>query len=39
MVLLHQIVQGLTGSNLGATRKFAFFFHLAHRTVRGRIGI
>jgi len=39
MVLLHQIVQVLAGSNLDATRKFAIFLHLSHRPVRGRIGV
>src|SRR6266849_5851877 len=39
MVLLHQIVQVLAGSNLDARRKFAVFFHLPHRTVRGSIGV
>src|SRR6266481_5552359 len=29
MVLLHQIVQVLAGSNLDATRKFAVFLHLS----------
>src|SRR5260221_2869469 len=39
MVLLHQIVQVLAGSNLDATRKFAICLHLSHRPVRGRIGV
>src|SRR6266851_3338514 len=39
MVLLHQIVQVLAGSNLDATRKFAAFFHLPHRTMRSSIGV
>ncbi len=39
MVLLHQIVQLLAGSNLDATRKFAVFLHLSHCPVRGRIGV
>src|SRR5260370_145904 len=39
MVLLHQIVQVLAGSNLDATWKFAVFLHLSHRPVRGRIGV
>src|SRR5262249_12353997 len=39
MVLLHQIIQVLAGSNLDATGKFAVFFHLPYGTVRGRIGV
>src|SRR6202171_2575909 len=39
MVLLHQIVQVLAGSNCDTTRKFAVCFHLPHRTVRSRIGV
>src|SRR5450432_167518 len=39
MVLLHQVVQVLAGSNLDATRKFAVCLHLPHRTMRGRIGV
>ena len=39
MVLLHQIVQVLAGSNPDATRKFAVVLHLPHRTMRGRIGV
>src|ERR1700676_1368470 len=39
MVLFHQIVQVLAGSNLDATRKFAAFFHLPHRTMRSSIGV
>src|SRR5450432_3710662 len=39
MILLHQVVQVLAGSNLDATRKFAVFLHLPHRPVRGRIGV
>src|ERR1700681_529690 len=38
MVLLHQIVQVLAGSNLDATRKFGAFFHLPARTLLSRIG-
>jgi hypothetical protein len=39
MILLHQIVQVLAGSNLDATRNFAVFLHLPQRLVRGRIGV
>src|ERR1700694_1366799 len=39
MVLFHQIVQVLAVSNLDATRKFAAFFHLPHRTMRSRIAV
>ena len=39
MVLLHQIVQVLAGSNFAAPRKLAVVLHLPHRTMRGRIGI